>query len=100
MLITDIENFDRHIHFYDVIVCTEYMLPYTTKFIFAGIMVTPMFTSMREKARAELIKRTPLPGRAGQPEEFAHAVRSVIENPYVNASVVRLDGAFTWGLVH
>lgn len=35
----------------------------------------------------------PLPARAGEPEEFADMVQSVLENPMLNGETIRLDGA-------
>lgn len=35
---------------------------------------------------------TPFPKRFGKPEEFAHLVQCVIENPMLNGEVIRLDG--------
>ena len=35
----------------------------------------------------------PYPKRLGDPDEFAQLVLSIIENPMLNASVIRLDAA-------
>jgi len=35
----------------------------------------------------------PIPPRKGYPSEFASLVRQIIENPYLNGEVIRLDGA-------
>lgn len=36
----------------------------------------------------------PFPKRRGHVEEFAHLVQTVIENPYINATTIRLDAGF------
>ncbi|XP_049885715.1 3-hydroxyacyl-CoA dehydrogenase type-2-like [Pectinophora gossypiella] len=61
-----------------------------------GIFDTPLLSYLPEKM-IEFIKRmTPFPSRLGKPEEFAHLVTSVIENPMLNGEVIRLDGAQRW----
>jgi len=32
------------------------------------------------------------PARLGRPVEFGHLVQYVIENPYLNGTIIRLDG--------
>jgi len=34
-----------------------------------------------------------MPQRLGNPEEFAHLVQAIVENTYLNAETIRLDGA-------
>ena len=64
-------------------------------------MDTSVYKGMRQSVRAEDRSRyQQLLGRPGRPEEFAHAVRTVIENPYMNACVIRLDGADSSALIH
>lgn len=58
-----------------------------------GLFETPMFESLPEKAREALGKMTPFPQRLGYPSEYAALVQSIIENPMLNGSVIRLDGA-------
>jgi len=41
---------------------------------------------------ARLAEPIVFPKRLGRPEEFGHLVRSLIENDYMNAEVVRFDG--------
>ncbi|XP_023949215.1 3-hydroxyacyl-CoA dehydrogenase type-2 isoform X2 [Bicyclus anynana] len=61
-----------------------------------GVFDTPLVTYLPEKM-LEFIKRmTPFPSRLGKPEEFAHLVTSIIENPMLNGEVIRLDGAQRW----
>jgi len=35
---------------------------------------------------------TPCPKRLGQPEEFANLVGSIVNNPFLNGEVIRIDG--------
>ncbi|AFM40224.1 dehydrogenase of unknown specificity, short-chain alcohol dehydrogenase like protein [Desulfosporosinus acidiphilus SJ4] len=58
-----------------------------------GLFETPMFDSLPEEARKSLGSMVPFPSRLGYPEEFALLVRSIIENPMLNGSTIRLDGA-------
>lgn len=58
-----------------------------------GVFKTPMMASLPDAAQKELIKTLPFPKRLGKPEEFAAMVIHMIENPMLNGSVVRLDGA-------
>ena len=63
-----------------------------------GIIRTPIYSSIaKDPAEAEafmakLAEPVVFPKRLGKPEEFGHLVRSLIENDYVNAEVVRFDG--------
>jgi len=36
-------------------------------------------------------------GRLGYPEEFSHAVISLIENSFINGTYLRLDGGLRMG---
>ncbi len=58
-----------------------------------GIMDTPMMASMPEEVRASLSASVPFPKRLGYAQEYANLVKSIFENPYLNGSVIRLDGA-------
>jgi NAD(P)-dependent dehydrogenase (short-subunit alcohol dehydrogenase family) len=58
-----------------------------------GIMETPMLLGMPAEVQDALGKMVPFPSRLGRPEEFASLVAHVIENPYLNGEVIRLDGA-------
>ncbi|XP_072933234.1 3-hydroxyacyl-CoA dehydrogenase type-2-like [Epargyreus clarus] len=61
-----------------------------------GTFDTPLLKYLPPKM-IEFIKRmTPFPSRLGRPEEFAHLVTSVIENPMLNGETIRLDGAQRW----
>jgi len=58
-----------------------------------GLFETPMFESLPEEVRKSLGAMTPFPSRLGYPEEYALLVKSIIENPMLNGSTIRLDGA-------
>ncbi|MCB1214425.1 MAG: SDR family NAD(P)-dependent oxidoreductase [Deltaproteobacteria bacterium] len=58
-----------------------------------GVFDTPMMASLPDAAKEMLIKTLPFPKRLGKPEEFAAMIKHMIENPMLNGSVVRLDGA-------
>jgi NAD(P)-dependent dehydrogenase (short-subunit alcohol dehydrogenase family) len=58
-----------------------------------GVFETPMMQAAAEKVRAPLLEQSVFPRRFGAPDEFAAMVISVLENPMLNGSVIRLDGA-------
>lgn len=58
-----------------------------------GIMETPMLLGMPEHVREALGKMMPFPQRLGKPREFAMLVRQIVENPLINGTTIRLDGA-------
>jgi NAD(P)-dependent dehydrogenase (short-subunit alcohol dehydrogenase family) len=62
-----------------------------------GVFETPMMASMTVDVRASLGAQVPFPSRLGRPEEFAMLVQQIIENPMLNGTVVRLDGALRMG---
>ena len=56
-----------------------------------GIFMTPLSHMMSDKVLKVLNADTPL-GRPGQPEEFSHFVKTIIENSYINGVHLRIDG--------
>ncbi len=58
-----------------------------------GLFDTPLLAGMSESAREALAANIPFPKRLGQPAEYAHLARSIIENPMLNGLTIRLDGA-------
>ena len=58
-----------------------------------GLFETPMFDTLPEEARKSLGAMVPFPSRLGYPEEYALLVKSILENPMLNGSTIRLDGA-------
>ncbi len=62
-----------------------------------GVFETPMFDTLPVEAREKLAANTPFPNRLGRPRDFAALVRHIVENPMLNGSVIRLDGALRMG---
>ncbi|XP_036271409.1 3-hydroxyacyl-CoA dehydrogenase type-2-like [Pipistrellus kuhlii] len=58
-----------------------------------GLFGTPLLTTLPENVCKFLTSQVPFPQRLGHPAEYAHLVQSVIENPFINGEVIRLDGA-------
>ncbi len=58
-----------------------------------GLFKTPLLAELPEEAQQSLGAAIPYPSRLGTPEEFAHMVKSMIENDYLNGETIRLDGA-------
>jgi NAD(P)-dependent dehydrogenase (short-subunit alcohol dehydrogenase family) len=56
-----------------------------------------MLARIGEAVRERLAASVPHPARLGNPDDFAHMAQALIENPYVNGHVVRLDGALRMG---
>jgi NAD(P)-dependent dehydrogenase (short-subunit alcohol dehydrogenase family) len=59
-----------------------------------GIIDTPIygFNENADEFKARLVAPVVFPKRLGRPDEFGQLVRSLIENDYMNAEVVRFDG--------
>lgn len=62
-----------------------------------GVVETPMMAAMSDEVRNSLGASVPFPSRLGKPEEFAALVAHIIENTFLNGSVIRLDGALRMG---
>jgi len=62
-----------------------------------GLFETPMFDGLPLAAREALTANIPYPPRLGQPDEFASLVQHIVENPMLNGSTIRLDGALRMG---
>jgi NAD(P)-dependent dehydrogenase (short-subunit alcohol dehydrogenase family) len=60
--------------------------------ILPGIFKTPMVAMMPPNVQDALGAQVPFPKRLGQPEEYARLACFMVENPYMNAESVRLDG--------
>ncbi len=58
-----------------------------------GLIDTPMFEKIPQKAREALAQSVPFPTRLGYPQEYASLVQHIIENDLLNGEVIRLDGA-------
>ncbi len=60
--------------------------------ILPGIFQTPMVAMMPPNVQEALAAQVPFPKRLGQAEEYARLACFMVENPYLNAEAVRLDG--------
>lgn len=58
-----------------------------------GVISTPMMAGIPEKVEKGLEQAVPFPHRLGRAEEYSKLVLHIIENRYLNGSVIRLDGA-------
>lgn len=58
-----------------------------------GLFNTPMMESLPEKVTEPLIQMVQHPKRFGLPSEFAQLCQHIVENPYLNGEVIRLDAA-------
>jgi NAD(P)-dependent dehydrogenase (short-subunit alcohol dehydrogenase family) len=61
--------------------------------IMPGLFHTPMFDSLTPEIRAALAANVPFPPRLGKPSEYALLVQHICENPLLNGTGIRLDGA-------
>jgi NAD(P)-dependent dehydrogenase (short-subunit alcohol dehydrogenase family) len=57
-----------------------------------GTIATPMMGELPEKVEKSLLEGVTFPHRLGQPQEYSKLVLHIIENRYLNGSVIRLDG--------
>ncbi|HEY5834410.1 SDR family NAD(P)-dependent oxidoreductase [Streptomyces sp.] len=62
-----------------------------------GLFDTPMFATLDEEARRELVAATPFPTRLGRPDEFGGLVEHIVRNPMINGEVIRIDGGTRLG---
>jgi NAD(P)-dependent dehydrogenase (short-subunit alcohol dehydrogenase family) len=60
--------------------------------ILPGVFKTPMVAMMPPNVQEALGAQVPFPKRLGGPEEYARLACFLIENVYMNAAAVRLDG--------
>lgn len=58
-----------------------------------GLFHTPMMEGLPEDTVAGIVESIPFPHRLGLPEEFAQLAADIVRNPYLNGTVIRLDGA-------
>ncbi len=57
-----------------------------------GTFDTPLLGLLAPAAKDALAADVLFPKRLGQPEEFAALVAHIVENPYLNGEIIRLDG--------
>ncbi|MFQ5512920.1 MAG: 3-hydroxyacyl-CoA dehydrogenase [Myxococcota bacterium] len=58
-----------------------------------GLFDTPLLGTLPEEQRRVLAANVPFPKRLGQPSEYGALARHIVENPMLNGTVIRLDGA-------
>jgi NAD(P)-dependent dehydrogenase (short-subunit alcohol dehydrogenase family) len=60
--------------------------------ILPGVFKTPMVAMMPQNVQEALGQQVPFPKRLGEAEEYARLALFLIENVYMNAASIRLDG--------
>ena len=58
-----------------------------------GIFRTPMMAALPDETQKSLGAAVPFPSRLGDPSEYAKLVMHIVDNPYLNGEVIRVDGA-------
>ena len=58
-----------------------------------GTMNTPMLALLPQETKKALADGIPNPKRLGEPSEYAALARHIVENQFLNAETIRLDGA-------
>lgn len=58
-----------------------------------GLFLTPMLGTLPQETQDALAAAIPFPRRLGSPEDFASLALHMIDNPYLNGEVVRLDAS-------
>jgi NAD(P)-dependent dehydrogenase (short-subunit alcohol dehydrogenase family) len=58
-----------------------------------GLMNTPMMAGLSEPVRESLLETTLYPKRLGNADEYAALAVHIVENTFMNGSVIRFDGA-------
>lgn len=63
-----------------------------------GVMNTPINNSIPPET-AEIIAGDYiiLPKRFGEPDEFAHVVQTIVQNPYINSTTIEVSGGLLFG---
>lgn len=58
-----------------------------------GLFMTPLLGALPQEAQDSLAAAIPFPRRLGRADEFASLAMHMIDNPYLNGEVVRLDAS-------
>lgn len=58
-----------------------------------GTFDTPLLAGIPDEYRDKLAAGIPFPARLGDPNEYGRLVLSIVENAYLNGTVIRIDGA-------
>lgn len=62
-----------------------------------GPFGTPPMLAVRPEVLESLAAQQPFPKRIGRPAEYALLAKSIVENPMLNGTVIRIDGATRFG---
>ena len=57
-----------------------------------GIIDTPLMQAASDKVKNGLLRQVVQPKRFGSPDEFAKLCCSIIDNHYLNGTIIRMDG--------
>lgn len=58
-----------------------------------GLFLTPLLANLPQEAQDSLAAAIPFPRRLGDADEFASLALHIIDNPYLNGEVIRLDAS-------
>lgn len=58
-----------------------------------GLFLTPLLASLPQEAQDSLAAAIPFPRRLGDADEFASLALHIVDNPYLNGEVIRLDAS-------
>lgn len=58
-----------------------------------GAVQTPMIGTIAQELQDSISANIPFPSRMAKPDEFAKLALHIVENSYLNGTVIRLDGA-------
>jgi NAD(P)-dependent dehydrogenase (short-subunit alcohol dehydrogenase family) len=58
-----------------------------------GAVQTPMIGTISEELQASIAANIPFPSRMAKPDEFSKLALHIVDNAYLNGTVIRLDGA-------
>ena len=58
-----------------------------------GLFLTPLLANLPQEAQDSLAAAIPFPRRLGDADEFAALALHIVDNPYLNGEVIRLDAS-------
>lgn len=58
-----------------------------------GLFLTPLLANLPQEAQDSLAAAIPFPRRLGDADEFASLALHIVDNPYLNGEVIRLDAS-------
>jgi NAD(P)-dependent dehydrogenase (short-subunit alcohol dehydrogenase family) len=58
-----------------------------------GLFLTPLLAGLPQEAQDSLAAAIPFPRRLGDADEFASLALHIVDNPYLNGEVIRLDAS-------